>query len=142
MHNTRVVLELVVQADGDGCAQPERHDHADDADIERHLPVAHKEAQIDFEPDDEQEKHKAQVRGQIQHRHARIRKDILLEAWNSAKCSRTEQDAADNFGYDAGLAYLGQRPVESSTENDDDGRLGESASATMFPAVRMVFLLE
>lgn len=115
--------ELVVKPHGYRAPQTKRNGHADDADIECYLPVAHEIAQVDFESDDEEKEHKTKVSDQIQLGHGGIREDVGFESGDASHGGWTQQDASNDLGDNARLAELVQGPFERATETDDDDDL-------------------
>jgi hypothetical protein len=122
-HSPGLMSKLIIQPPSNSTSQTKRQRHTGQANADGHFPIADEEAQIDLEADEEEKKYESQIGDEREVRHGGGGEYGVCEAWDSSHHRRAQQDAADDFGNDAGLADFGEGPVEKATEDDDDTRL-------------------
>ena len=122
-HDARLMLEFIVEPPCDRTAQPKRKGHARDAYRGRDPPVLGQESQIDLQAHEEKEENKAEIGRQGQIGHGGRGEDGVGEVGDSPHDARPQQDTSNDFGDDARLADLGERPVKKTAEDEDDGGL-------------------
>ena len=115
----------MIEAPSDCSAQAKGQGHSSRSNPEGNLPIADQEAQIDLEPDQEQEQQETEVGDEVQVRQGLGRKDVGGETRNAAHDGGTEDDASDDFGDDARLSQLGEWIVQQTAEDDDDACLDD-----------------
>ena len=120
---TRLVMELVIQAPGNRTAQAKRQHHAGEPHAQRHPPVRHEELDVDLQADEEEEQHKAEIGDEVEVRHCGGGEDGVLKARDAHHDGGSEDNSPEDFSDDAGLAQLGEGPVEEATEDHDDSCL-------------------
>ena len=65
-HCPRLILELIVQSNRNGTTKSKRYRHTRYTNIERHLPVTQQEAQIHFQPDNEEKQGQTDVCNEVE----------------------------------------------------------------------------
>ena len=119
MLNPVIIPKLVVQPPRNSASQPKRQCQARKGHRRRDAPVADEEAHVGLEADHEEVQHQTEVCNEIEVDDGLRREDGVAKSWDMAHDGGAEDDAADNLGDDAGLADLGERPVEDMAEDDD-----------------------
>jgi hypothetical protein len=130
VHSTWLVPELIVQAPSNGTTKSERQGHARQADTDRRSPVAQQIAYVNLESDQEQEENKSKISDEVEIRYRSSREDGIREARNAAHHRWAQQDTSNNFCDNARLSDARERPVEKSTEYDDDAGLESLSEPT------------
>lgn len=114
-------MKLMVQTPSNRAAESKRQRHARHAYADGEFPVADEVPQVDFQADEEEEQHEAEICDEGEIGDGGGGEDGVGEAWDATHYGGAEQDAADDFGDDAGLAEEGEGVVEYTTEDEDDG---------------------
>lgn len=124
MLNPVVIPKLVVQAPRDSATQAKRQGEARKGNSGRDAPVAEEETHVRLEADHEEVQDEAEVGDKVEVDDRLRGEDGGAEARDVAHYGGAEDDAADDLGDDAGLADLGEGPVEDVAEDDDQAGLG------------------
>ena len=103
-----LIAKLVVKTPGDGTTQTEWQDHAGETDTGRNLPIGYEEAQVDLEPDEEEEEDETEIGDEIEIGHRRFREDGCCEVGDTTHDGRTEQNATNDLCDNARLSQPGQ----------------------------------
>lgn len=120
-------MELIIQTPGNRTAQTKGQQHAPQAHAQRNPPIGHEEVHIDLQSNKEEEEHQAQVSHEIEIGVRCCGEDGLLESRNAHHHGGAENDAAEDFGDDARLTELRERPVQEATEDYNDSCLCEKS---------------
>lgn len=115
----------MVQTVGDSHAEGKGQGHSGQADGQGNLPVLGEEANINLEGNQEEEYDQAQIRDIVQDGDGFGGEDGGLKVGNAHHDRRAQQDAANDLGDDARLSHVGERIVEKTAEDDDDGSLDD-----------------
>ena len=127
VYNPLVTGKLVIQSPGNTASHGKRDGETTASYRCGNSPIAHEEADVRFQADDEEVQHQTEVGDKGQVGEGFGGEDGLSEARNAPHHGGAEQDAADDFGDDAGLADFGEGPVEHMADDQDKTGLHERA---------------
>ena len=113
----------MIQSIRNPAAQSKRQRHPRRAHTQRDPPVADQQPEINLQSHQEEEKDQADIGSRREGRHGGSGEDGVGEARNAAEDGGAEQDAADDFGDDTGLAEFLEGQVEEAAEDCYDTSL-------------------